>query len=74
MNRCKICGKTNDLFSFEFEADETDACEKWTSRLCGTCWEHIAAVARRTVKTQMAELTKRLEQLEAKLAERVILG
>ena len=46
-SKCAICGKHSDLFSLRFDADETDAGKSWTTHVCGTCWEVIAAIARR---------------------------
>ena len=47
---CRICGKSSDIFMLTFEPWETDADQEWSVPICGTCWEIIAAVARRAVK------------------------
>jgi len=52
-NSCKICGKSNDIFTLEFEAQETDAGEKWQTHVCGLCWEIISAIAVRAVMGQL---------------------
>jgi len=48
--QCKICGKTRDLFPLKFEPDETDAGVEFTVYVCGSCWEVIAAIAKRVFK------------------------
>ena len=49
--KCKICGKTNDLFSLDYQADETDAGVPFTVYVCGSCWEVIAAIAKRVFES-----------------------
>jgi len=56
MNRkCAICGKSHDLFELRFEANETDAEEEWSQYVCGSCWETIAAIARRVARIVLDE-------------------
>ena len=66
LHKCAICGRNNDIFALDFGPDETDALEKWTSYICGTCWEHVAAIARRTLATRLDEIEAKLAALEAK--------
>jgi len=66
INKCALCGRANDLFAFDFAPEETDAEEKWTSHICATCWEHVAAVARRTLAERLDKIEDRLAALEAK--------
>ena len=53
MHNCKICGGGSDIFPLDFEADETDACEEWTTYVCGSCWEIIAAIAKRACRLML---------------------
>jgi len=53
--KCKICGKERDLFPLEFKADETDAGEPFTVYVCGSCWETIAAIARRVFEVSVRQ-------------------
>lgn len=46
--KCKICGKPYDLTKLVFRPEETDADEIWSTYVCGSCWEIIATIARRT--------------------------
>jgi len=55
---CKICNRVTDLFSVEIE---DDGGEKYTLKVCGTCWDIIAKVAEKA-------LNERLEKIEKKLA------
>lgn len=57
--KCKICGKTNDLFKLTLEADDG---EKFIVPVCGSCWDVIAGIADRVV-------SQRLEKIEKKIAE-----
>lgn len=52
---CKICGKTRDLFPLRFEPEETDAGVAFTVYVCGSCWEVIAAIAKRAFKASEKE-------------------
>jgi recombinational DNA repair protein (RecF pathway) len=45
-NKCAICGKQGDLFTLEYEEDG----EQCARKVCGSCWEVIAAIARRVVE------------------------
>ena len=48
--KCATCGKQNDLFELDFEPGDTEAGEKFSKYVCGSCWEVIATIAKRAVK------------------------
>ena len=58
MNKCAICGRANDLFTLEFTAEENDNDDPYTSHVCGRCWDHIAAIARRALRYELDELKR----------------
>lgn len=62
MNHCVICKKEHDLFSLKMETDEG---EPYALKVCGTCWDTIAAIAKMSVGPRIAELEKKVERLLA---------
>ena len=61
---CTICKKSRDLFELRFEANETDAQEEWSTRVCGSCWEAIAAIAVRAVMGQLEVFAGEIKRKE----------
>lgn len=52
---CAICKKETDLFELTFEPMDTEANERFTRHVCGSCWEIIATIARRISKHTVEE-------------------
>lgn len=46
--KCKLCGKTGDLFTLDVPTDDPNL--KHSVFVCGTCWDVIAEIALRAVK------------------------
>lgn len=53
VKECVICERPDDLFRLEFKADDTDAGEEFSRYVCGSCWDVIATIARRAVKSML---------------------
>ena len=47
--KCAICGTPKDLFELILQPEELDADVPITKYVCGSCWEVIAAIARRAI-------------------------
>lgn len=62
MNHCVICKKEHDLFILKMETDEG---ERYALLVCDTCWDTIAAIARKAIDPRIAELEKKVERLLA---------
>lgn len=59
--KCVFCKKTQGLFSLTVKGDE----EVYTQHVCGECWEAVAEIAYRRIKSEIENLTARIEELEA---------
>ena len=52
-HKCAICSRPQGVYELRFDADETDAGEEWSTYVCGTCWEVIAAIVRRVFRANV---------------------